>query len=166
MHRIPVTAPLNTFDDDAPQRVGWFDRDRATTYKDGTRWDGSNKIGMNSGSQWVSEWLYRTAGGRWVLNTDSTGYQGGEDIYRFVGDDEARDWLIRTEDHEDALREHFPDLADEVGPISPGRPPVGPQVVIRMPADLRDRIDAAADAEGVTRADWARRALESALGKR
>ena len=46
-----------------------------------------------------------------------------------------------------------------------GRPSMGdaPVVTVKIPADLLARIDAAADAADVSRAEWIRRACEAAL---
>lgn len=156
MARVIVIEPL------AGQTAGWFDPDSATGYDDGDRWDGHNNVGAASGSQWTSETLYRTAGGRWVLNRDASRCDGGPDTYEYVTDEQARDWLMRTrtQANEDAIAEHFPGTPQEV---QYGRPEVGPQVVVRMPETLRDRVDAAAAAHGVSRASWIRAAVESAL---
>lgn len=48
---------------------------------------------------------------------------------------------------------------------SAGRPPVGPRVAVRLPAELISRLDAAADAEGETRAATVRRLLEEGVAE-
>jgi hypothetical protein len=74
MGRINITAEDGTL-------AGHFLPDKAELFTDGKRWNGSNMVGECSGSQWVDEYLYRTAGGKWVLNTDSTRYMGGPDTF-------------------------------------------------------------------------------------
>lgn len=44
-----------------------------------------------------------------------------------------------------------------------GRPPVGPQVIVRMSEAMRADCDRAAEAAGLTRAEWLRRVIEGAL---
>lgn len=46
---------------------------------------------------------------------------------------------------------------------SPGRPEIGPQVKVRLPDDTLARVDAAAEAAGVTRSAWVREAVEAHL---
>ena len=138
----------------------WFDPARSTAYTDGRTWNGENHIGNCSGSQWVDETLYRTAGGRWVLNRDATRYNHGADAYRYLTDSEAQDWLIRSDSNEDALTQWFGPVEEERGP---GRPVVGDQVNIAFPADLLAQVDAAAVAAGLTRSEWVRRAARAAL---
>lgn len=48
-------------------------------------------------------------------------------------------------------------------PNRSGRPEVGPPITIKVPPALLARVDAAAEAAGVTRAEWLRRAAEAAL---
>lgn len=48
-------------------------------------------------------------------------------------------------------------------PAKPGRPAVGDQIKIAMPADLLAAIDADATAQGVSRSEWIRRACAAAL---
>ena len=165
MTRTVVTARID-YDDadcspDFDARVGWFDRAKATCFEEGTRWDGNNKVGLCSDRPWEHEALYRTAGGRWVLNHWSN-WQGSTETYHFISDDEAHDWLIRSEDNEEALAEHF-DLPDEAEPRTMGRPPIGDQISVAMPTPLLVRIDAAADVAGVSRSAWIRSACEAHL---
>lgn len=139
--------------------AGWFNPETATCYNQGKEWDGNNMVGVITRSQWVDEYLYRTAGGRWVLNHDASRYHNGSDDYRFLTDDEARDWLLRSEINDKAIEEHFGELEEERGP---GRPEIGPPVNIRL-GDLLPKIDARANAEGVTRAELVRRLVAAAL---
>lgn len=155
---------LTEYDDalGKPIVIGWFDPAKSTRFDQGQRSDGRNLLGTVTGSQWVDESLYRTASGRWVLNIDRTKINYGPDTYRFLTDDEARDWLIRSEINDDALVEHFGDVPDESGP-RPGRPAIGGQIKVSMAPDMLAQIDAAATTAGVTRSEWIRRACAAAL---
>lgn len=44
-----------------------------------------------------------------------------------------------------------------------GRPPVGPAINIRVPAELLEAIDSRAELGGVSRVEWIRRALTAAV---
>lgn len=148
--------------------AGWFDPMKCESFTEGHRWDGNNNIGVISGAdvRFVDETLYRTPGGRWVRNSDRSRYHNGADVYQFLTDDEARDWLLRSEDNDEAIERFFGDQGDEAGPAPIGRPSMGdaPVVTVKIPADLLARIDAAADDAGVARAEWIRRACAAALG--
>jgi hypothetical protein len=69
----------------------WFDKDKATSYQDDTRWDGHNHISVATGDQWVRATLWHTASGMWILETDHP-YQCIYD-YPFQESD-AFCWLI------------------------------------------------------------------------
>lgn len=162
MSRIIIT----TTDDETGRTTteGWFDPRRAEQFSAATYWDGQNRASVVTRSEWIDEWLYRTPGGRWVLNRDATRYNGGADVYRFISDDEARDWLTRSECNDEALERFFGPVADESGPNLGGRPPMeGQRVQAKLPTDLLAQVDAAAEATGVTRAEWIRRACTAAL---
>ena len=77
----------------------WFDSDKATVFKEGTRWNGNNHISLATGSQWEHEELFCTAGGAWVLHHWSQ-WQGSEPRYDQVDEAEAAAWLRRNEHHE------------------------------------------------------------------
>ncbi len=138
--------------------AGWFNSDTAVEIREGTRWDGSNNISLATSERYGHESLFRTRGGRWVLHHWSQ-WQGVEPTYRFVGDDEAREWLIRNE-CEAEIAEYFGELPEESGP---GRPSVGPAISISFPVALRDRVDAVARERGVTRAELIRQLVEAGL---
>lgn len=55
-----------------------------------------------------------------------------------------------------ALEEHR--AATQFQPLDPASPTV--KIEMRLPAVLRDRVDAAADAAGVSRSEWIRALLE------
>lgn len=47
--------------------------------------------------------------------------------------------------------------------VSPGRPLIGRVVNVRMDETMITQVEAAAEAEGVSRAEWVRRAINTAL---
>lgn len=79
----------------------WFDRDRAQSWEESTRWDGHNHISRVTGSQWEHERLYRTAGGAWIVYAWSQ-WQGGHRTYRRMSESDAHAWLI-DQGHESAV---------------------------------------------------------------
>ena len=78
------------------QQGAWFNLDTATLYKETTHWNGNNHISNATGSQWEHEWLYRTSGGKWVLNHYSQ-YQGSSETYDLITAKEAAIWLVKNE---------------------------------------------------------------------
>lgn len=151
---------------DGPVRLGWFDLDAATCVaKEDSRWDGNNMRGVISGLQINRAYLYRTSGGRWVEHCDASNEFNGPNRWRFLDEDEAREWLMRAEEGEELLGRWFPETPDEVGPEPDkgGRPTVGPAISVAYPRDLLDRIDAAAQKAGQTRAQWLRKAATAML---
>ena len=147
----------NVFDDEG-NFIGWFDRAKAEKFEEATRWDGNNHISIATGSQWDHEALYRTAGGRWVLHFWSQ-WEGRPERYRFIDSDEAREWLLLNEEDE-AVERLFGEIEDEVGP---GRPEIGPPILVHLPAEMTARLDGLAERDGVPRAEVIRRLLGEAL---
>lgn len=149
-------------------RVGHFDLDATTLdLTEDTYWDGNNHRGKISGMQINRACLYRTAGGRWVEHSDHRPEFNGPNIWRFLTDDQAREWMLKSGDTaaEEALEEWFPDLPDETGPEAKGgRPAVGPTFNVAFPRDLLDRVDEAAKKSGLTRAAWLRQVAAAAVG--
>jgi hypothetical protein len=137
--------------------LGWFDPAKAERFDQDTRWDGNNMVGVLTGSQWVDEYLYRTSGGRWVRNHDATRYCNGPDKYEFLTDEQAKDWLLRSGNHDDAVERFFGEGEEESGP---GRPGVGAAVHVRLGDDLQAAVDALAAQAGVKRAEMIRRMLQ------
>ena len=161
MTRITITS----YDEDgAPHVEGWFDPNRGETFTQGTEWDGDNRVGVITGSEAVDEYLYRTPGGRWVINRDAHRYNYGSDTYAFVTDDQARDWLLRSEVNDEALAKYFGEPDEESGPVM-GRPTTigGRPINLRLPHQLLDDIDAAAETVGVSRSEWIRQACAERL---
>lgn len=146
--------------------IGWFDDDRTTdTIAENTRWDGNNHRGVMSGLQLGYEELLRTAQGRWVRHYDGRREFNGPEFYEFLTDTQAREWLLQnqTEDSEAALKRYFGEPEEEAGPAVGGRPKVGPAISVAYPEELLERIDAAAKAAGIRRAEWLRRAAAAEL---
>ncbi len=143
--------------------AGWFDPDKAEVAKEGSRWNGNNHVGVLSGIETSvgGEYLYRTAGGRWIRYVNARDYFNGPETYEFLTEDEARTWLIRSEDNDDVLQAHFGELEDERGP---GRPEVGKPINVRLGDDLLTRVDAVAEKRGKSRADTIRDLIAQALG--
>jgi hypothetical protein len=123
-----------------PTLEGWFDLESAESWDEGTRWDGSNHISLATGGQWEHERLYRTAGGRWVLNHWSQ-WQGTQETYLFVGADDVRDWLLRCE-YDSAAVETI--TGAEIEPErGPGQPQIGTPIKATIASDDLAAIDAA-----------------------
>lgn len=154
MARITYTAT-----DDS---TAWFELDKAThVAEEETRWDGNNMISRATGSQWQREDLYRTAGGAWVIRHDNRDGRFGGVVgvtWHGVTAERAEEWL-RKQDLHDVADEHF-EAVEERGP---GRPEIGGRATMALGDDLLPRIDAAAKAAGLTRAEWVRRACEATL---
>ena len=149
---------VNVYDPETRELVGWFDIDAAEKFSEDTYFDGSNQISKATGSQWNHETLYRTKGGRWVLNCWSQ-WQGSRETWEFISEAEAREWLI-AQSEDEAVKRYFGELEEERGP---GRPEIGPAIQVRLPENLLTKVDARADAEGVSRAEMIRELLAKAL---
>jgi hypothetical protein len=152
---------VNVYDNETRELLGWFDADTATKFEEDTYWDGRNRISKATGSQWNHEALYRTKGGRWVLNRWSQ-WQGSRETWEFLDDDAAREWLI-SQNHDEEVRRYFGELEEERGP---GRPEVGPAIHIRLSEDLLARVDQLSEIEGVSRAEMVRTLLDEAIANR
>jgi hypothetical protein len=141
--------------------LGWFDPAKAECFEQDKDWDGNNMVGVMSGSQWVDEYLYRTKGGRWVRNHDATRCMSGPDTYEFLTDEQAKDWLLRSGNHDDAVERFFGEIEDEKGP---GRPEIGTPVNVRL-GDLLGPVDAYAADCGIKRAEAVRRLVAARLAE-
>lgn len=159
-------ARVSFRDDDGTLR--WFDPAAAKdTITEGSSWDGNNHRGVVSGLQIGRAVLYLTSGGNWIENADSTrDGNNGSDSYRYLTEDEVRDWLIRSADADrdgrhaqDALDRYFGELPEENGP---GRPETGGEVKVRL-GDLLPRVDEWATTQGVKRAEAVRRLVSAGL---
>ena len=145
----------------------WFDPTSAkAAITEGSRWNGNNHIGACSGLQIGRAVLYLTSGGYWIENVDASNEYNGPNAYRYLNDDEAREWLIRSADADrdggeaqEALDRHFGEVPEENGP---GRPKIGGEVLLRL-GDVLPDLDAWAEAHGVKRPEAARILLRRAL---
>lgn len=130
-------ARVNVYHDG---KLGWFDPAKAERFTEATWWNGSVHISKATGSQWDSQAVYRTKGGRWVLRCWSR-RQGEGESYRFISDEEAKKWLLENEEDE-AVQRYFGEIEEERGP---GRPAVGPVLNVRLTEEQRDKLKALAD---------------------
>jgi len=85
--------------------IGWFELDRAEEFR-------PPRSGVET--QHRGEVLYRTAGGRWVMNSWSR-WQGERDIAHYVSDSGARLWLLHHEFYKEAEK-YFGSIPEEFGP--------------------------------------------------
>ncbi len=163
MTRVSIYAQPDdhTGPGDKPALLGWFDPARAERFGQGREWDGSNLIGVITGSQWIDESLYRTAGGKWIRNYDATRYHNGPDVYEFLDGEQARDWLLRS-GNDEAVERFFGAVAEEED-RRPGRPEVGGRVNTRL-GDLLPRVDEWGAAHGISRAEAIRELVQRGLG--
>ena len=125
--------------------VGRFDRMRAEEIYDATDVNGSGRI------------LLRTAGGRYVVAEVS---QWANIPATYVVDEGA---VIEF------CASYNINLPAGAGTgltdfDKGGRPEIGPAFSLRFQPDLLTAVDAAAEGEGITRAEWVRRAALRALG--
>ncbi len=140
-----------------PVLDGWFDDSKAQCIEETRWWRGTDLQSVHTTKTFEHQGLYRTAGGRWVLHAWSQ-WQGTTPTYRFITDDQAREWLIRNED-DDLVTKYFGELEEERGP---GRPAVGPPINIRL-GDLLPAVDQKARDEGVTRNEMIRRLVAAGI---
>ena len=91
------TMKRTNITDEDGSLAGWFCRDSATRWAEGSRWDGQNWIGLGTGSQWEHEALYRTKGGRWIEASWSDWQGSGGTSYIEIGESAATDWLVANE---------------------------------------------------------------------
>jgi hypothetical protein len=145
MSRINVYGPDNTL-------AGWFDPVKAA------RWTDADHNGNGSGGTGRGQAIYRTAGGRWVME-QWTLWQGESSYREFTDPGTAREWLLRNGYDEDAAK-HFGDIEEERGP---GRPRIGGEVLLRLGDDLLTGVDAYAGGRALSRAEAVRSLLSRAL---
>lgn len=139
---------------------GWFDPATAERFHEAKEWNGRNRVGVVSGGQIGYEMLFRTKGGRWIHNRDFTNEFNGGDVYRFISDAEARDWLIGSQDNDEAVERYFGEIEEEKGP---GRPEVGPAFSLRFPQELIDAVDERAKSMKISRAQLVRMYCEAGI---
>lgn len=165
MTRINVYSRRPDGDEDPyfePQFLGWFDVDKVVEdIREDTYWDGNNHRGVMSKLQCGHERLYRTNKGRWVRYYNARSEFNGPEFYEYLTDEQARDWLLRNNDDESnaAAARYFGETPEEQGP---GRPDLGPPVLIRL-GELILPVDDWAEQEGISRAEAVRRLVALAL---
>jgi hypothetical protein len=132
--RLPDDSDPYAFPDLVP-KAGTFDTNAASYWPAGSP-DDTTRV-----------WL--TASGKWVMTA--------RDWDCYITPIEAREWLTAN-GHRDAAVEHIDKQYD-----GPGRPEIGPEVKFRVPQEVRDRIDALATVNGVTRAEQLRTIVMDSL---
>lgn len=151
-----------------PFKASWFDLDKASavfTRDDVQLPDSYPAAGWTPGDGTAThgQRLVRTAAGLWALEV-----KGGCDAYpwQWVEPGEARDMLItRFKVPDEEIARWLPAPEDERGPNLGGRPPIGPQLPVALPADLRARVEQyAAQHDGISLAEAARRLIASSPG--
>lgn len=148
------------FAEESPTVLGWFDYDKAETFREDTETNGSNFISVQTGSEWDHETLLRTSGGKWVLRTHSQ-RQGVMDCYYYMTDDQAREWLIRN-GSDAAVARLFGELPGEEDRRT-GRPEVGGLIQVRL-GNLLPQVDHyVAETGASSRAEAVRKLVAEAL---
>lgn len=88
----------------------WFSPDSAKFYDEAKNYDGNNMISQATGSQTEHEALYRTNGGRFILNEWSD-HQGSTASYSEVSNEAAAKWFaINDYDPHKSCEKEFNDL--------------------------------------------------------
>lgn len=91
----------------------WFSAETAEIFKEETTWNGNDWISDVTGSQWEHEALYRTKGGRFILNHWSN-YQGSRETYVEIDNEDAAVWFsINGYDPHPACEKEFAALEIE-----------------------------------------------------
>lgn len=72
----------------------FFDKDKAEKFEEEADWNGSNWISRATRNQFQHECLFRTCGGKWILNTSSD-FAGSVDAYEIISDLEAVSWFLK-----------------------------------------------------------------------
>jgi hypothetical protein len=108
-----VSDRINVYGE-AGELSGWFDRDEARVFYEDTWFDGHNHVSIATGTRYEHEALLRTEGRRWVLHWWSQ-WQGSRETYRFITDEQAREWLLKNNEDQ-AVEEFLGPIEDERGP--------------------------------------------------
>lgn len=66
------------------------------SWEERTKWNGSNHISVNTGSQWSHEILHRSRKGRYYIERWSQ-YQGSRSSAEWISNEEAVRWLLLNE---------------------------------------------------------------------
>lgn len=91
----------------------WFDLEKATKYDEETYHDGSNFISKSTGSQWEHEILFRTAAGKFILNSWSN-FQGRPEKYEIVSKEFAAEWFVKNEYATENIPEELKEYVDNM----------------------------------------------------
>jgi len=139
------------------QYVGRFDWDK------GSRWSDKNvHTGNGSGGPGRGQAVMLTSGGRWVLE-HWTEWRGELNRYEWIDAERAQEWLLVNE-FSTAVAAHFREAAEE--DRRAGRPEIGGAVHVRLGEKNLADIDRWAAEDGVSRAEWVRRAIEAETKRR
>lgn len=88
----------------------WFSVESAEKFEEATFHDGRNHISKATGSQTEHECLYRTAGGKFILNSWSD-FQGSHESYEQIGEKASAVWFsINEYDPHQDVEEEFNEL--------------------------------------------------------
>lgn len=135
--------------------VGWFESTKAE------RWSDADYNGDGSGGTGRGAAVWRTAKGRWVMES-WTRWQNEENTYRFIEGGAARTWLL-SNDFDDAVEKYLGEIDEEVGP---GRPEIGKPVQVRLGDELTAQAEKVAEMDSIPRAEVIRRAVAEYTAKR
>lgn len=135
-------------------RVGHFESSKAR------RWDDADYNGDGSGGTGRGQAVWRTSGGKWVLQ-HWTRWQNEPGRHEYISEDEAREWLLAN-DCDDAVKDYLGEVAEEED-RRPGRPAIGDAINVRLGGDLLSQVDAYAGEHGYKRAEAIRVLLSEAM---
>ena len=82
------------------------------SWNEATNFNGSNRIGVSSGSQWLDDTLYRSRKGRYYLVTHSR-IQGRLNSAEWLSNEEATRWLLANEHEVPGDLKHLVDKVSE-----------------------------------------------------
>ncbi|MEA5659983.1 MAG: hypothetical protein R5N72_09290 [Cutibacterium granulosum] len=138
---------IRVFEDD--RMTDWYDPDQSRAWQEHTTTvtrDGRDVVvGRASDLAKGRETLYRPPSGRWVIRRQTVDMVSS-DTSRFIGVEEARQWMLRAGYDEVSI-------ATATGPDSA---PVR-RVTVSMSASELERVDSAAASARLTRSEWIRR---------
>jgi hypothetical protein len=116
--RVNIYATYTDDDGYAETRLeGSFDPLVGEYFAEGKYSDGANTVSVITRTPFEHEGLFRTPDGVWVLNCWSR-LEESRETFRFVGEAEAKNWLLRSEVHDDAAAKYFTERRARVIPLS------------------------------------------------
>jgi hypothetical protein len=154
--RIAVTK---TDENDQHYKVGHFDHDKAQRF-DAVPGRSDQQLPADARNKLDRQILFRTKEGRWVLR-DYLSVEPLIPAHSYITDEQARKWLERNE-HEEAVRRFFTEVAEDRGP---GRPAIGARANIPFGRDRLAAIDTWAQARNISRGEAVRQLLDIALDR-